>query len=262
MGDRCFPPMFSPLRVRALMSLILVMLVASTGLVLKTGPGHDEVVDGGARGGASAVADDTAGAAPKLQREGRPSVPHDALPAASGGSRTNASASGEKGQSADGPAGAFGSSESPEQRQEEADFRFEGMQPTGTLVISGRSGDADWRLYVWRSEKEQTCVGFYSVSSTEGGGSGTCEQRIPLGISSSRSRRGRFVYGLVTSDAVQVGVEYADKTTEALGVVSGARFKERFYAGALSASPVVRVVAVDSDGQVVAERRDLTALNS
>jgi hypothetical protein len=128
----------------------------------------------------------------------------------------------------------------------------------GTRILSGSNAQVEWRLYAWHSDKKETCLGFYSATHTfDGGNSGggtMCKQRLPLDVSGSRSPEGYFLFGLVAPHIVRVRVEHADGGTESFDTVSAAGFAERFYAGEVTPTPLKRVVGLDANGKVVAEK--------
>lgn len=134
----------------------------------------------------------------------------------------------------------------------------------GTRVVSGRNARIEWRLYAWQSDKNETCLGFYSAThSFEGGSSGgtiMCKQRPPLDVSSLRSADGTFLFGLSAPEVVRVRAEHAEGATETFDTVSAPAFQPRFYAGEVAATPVKRVVGLNADGKVIAEK-DMSTYN-
>jgi hypothetical protein len=130
-----------------------------------------------------------------------------------------------------------------------------------TRVVSGRNAQAEWRLYAY-SEKKRTCLHFADQSSTSGGAGGTCAQRPPLDRSLAESDRGRFAYGLVSAEVAQVRFEHTGGGTETFDAASSPGYADKFYAGEIAWTPLTRIVALDANGKVVAERTDTANLNS
>jgi hypothetical protein len=128
-----------------------------------------------------------------------------------------------------------------------------------TRAVSGQSGETEWRLYAFRKDGK-TCVHFATQSPTSGGAGRAC-QNPPLDPSTSTSARGRFGYGLTSAEVAKVRFEHGDGSSETFDTVAKESYAERFYAGPLARTPLRRIVALDTQGKVVAERTDMTAYN-
>jgi len=127
------------------------------------------------------------------------------------------------------------------------------------VAIRGEDADYAWRVYV-QHQNGKTCVSlaFYRKKDSTAGMGGKC-QDPPLDFSESEDPR--ILFGLVTPEAAVVRVEHVDGSIESFDDVAAAGYAEKFYAMRVGATPITRVVAVDSNGHTVAERTDVTTLN-
>ncbi|HVF76072.1 MAG TPA: hypothetical protein VM938_13610 [Acidimicrobiales bacterium] len=128
--------------------------------------------------------------------------------------------------------------------------------------MKGNRDAVEWRLYL--SRERGTCLAFHVRDGNlrQSGGSGTCEQKPPLDVSLFRNVSGRFAYGVVTAEAVEIHLEHTDGAKDVLRAESTPDFEGRFYAGEVRPTPFKRVVALGARGEVVANYRDVSRLNT
>lgn len=135
----------------------------------------------------------------------------------------------------------------------------ESMRNRGSRVVEGSRGDVTWHVNAWH-EGKATCVSLNSRGPTGGGGSGTCSQRLPLGVSLQRSVDGRFAWGLASSEIVRVRFDHHGGETETFETAAAVGFDERFYGGLIAPTTFARIVGLDAAGRVIAEY-DVASLN-
>lgn len=216
----------------------------------------------------SGAGPDAASADGALAPGSRPAPSGSNTPAASSGAGSVGSA--DPGAPGEAPPGwtpgpvLGGAQEAPPEPDENGrydDFDRWADPPPGAVRVAGKTqtGDVEWALYAFR-QGDNPCLHFAVRGPATGSVGGGCKEP-PLGVSTSRSENGRFGFGLTSPEVAKVRFEHVDGATETFDTVTGKGYSERFFAGELAETPLTRVVALNSEGKVVAERTDMTAHN-
>ena len=138
----------------------------------------------------------------------------------------------------------------------------DGSRPPGAVrVASGQTNaSTQWTLDAYRDDGE-TCGWFTVRPQAGGGGAAAGCGRPPLDPSTLRAGSERFAFGMTSSQVVRVRFEHAGGGSETFEPVASP-YSERFFGGEIAGTPLTRIVALDANGKVVAERTDMTAYNA
>lgn len=141
------------------------------------------------------------------------------------------------------------------------DFERNTVIPEGAVrVASGRTEKSEWRLYAFRQGAEK-CMHF-SAQSPGGGAAARGCHKSPLGASTLRAQDELFAFGLASAAAVRVRFEHMEGASETFDTVKADDYSERFFAGKIGVTPLKRIVGLDANGKVVAEKNDMSAYNA